>query len=63
MKFDDQDSIAVTKRRDSYLEERSSDYSLESTETLDTETDTDDATDETEQIREQIEETLERSSK
>ena len=53
----DSDSIAVTKRRDSYLEERSSDYSLENTETLDTETDTDDATDETEQIREQIEET------
>jgi len=57
----DTDSTAVTKRRDSYLEERSSDYSLEDTETLDAETDTDDATDnatdETEQIREQIEET------
>ena len=53
----DTDSIAVTKRRDSYLEERSSDYSLENTETFDAETDTDDATDETEQIREQIEET------
>ncbi|MDQ3750279.1 MAG: DUF3618 domain-containing protein [Acidobacteriota bacterium] len=53
----DVNSTAVTKRRDSYLEERSSDYSLEDTETLGTGTDTDDATVETEQIRGQIEET------
>jgi len=53
----DADAIAVTKRRDSYLEERPADYSLENAETLDAGTDTDDATDETEQIRGQIEET------
>jgi phage-related protein len=53
----DATSIAVTKKRDSYLEERASDYSLENTETLDSETATDDATAETEQIRGQIEET------
>ncbi len=50
-------STAVTKRRDSYLEEHSGSLSLENAETLDAETDTDDATAETEEIRDQIEET------
>ena len=53
----DVNSTAVTKRRDSYLEERSSNYSLENTEKLDAAPDTDEATPETEQIRGQIEET------
>ncbi len=53
----DANSTAVTKVRDSYLEERSGNLSLENTETLDVETDTEDATAETEQIRGQIEET------
>ena len=53
----DSSSTAVTKRRDSYLEEHDGSLSIENTETLDTETDADDATAETEQIRGQIEET------
>ncbi len=53
----DASSMAVTKRRDTYLEERSDNYSLERAETLDAETDTNDATAETEQIRGRIEET------
>ncbi len=53
----DADSTAITKRRDSSLEEHSGSLSLEDTKTLDVETDTEDATAETEQIRGQIEET------
>ncbi|MBA4121657.1 MAG: DUF3618 domain-containing protein [Acidobacteria bacterium] len=53
----DADSTAITKRRDSSLEEHSGSLSLEDTKTLDVKTDTEDATAETEQIRGQIEET------
>jgi len=53
----DADSTAITKRRDSSLEEHSGSLSLEDTKTLDVETHTEDATAETEQIRGQIEET------
>ncbi|MDQ3710712.1 MAG: DUF3618 domain-containing protein [Acidobacteriota bacterium] len=53
----DADSTAITKRRDSLLEEHSGSLSLEDTKTLDVETDTEDTTAETEQIRGQIEET------